>query len=57
VVDPHLAQSDSGAPADGEVAPIFCWPFDVMANSLRAVIQATRAEQPKVPEPSVQQKL
>ncbi|HEX7533240.1 MAG TPA: hypothetical protein VF340_08385 [Methyloceanibacter sp.] len=57
VVDPHLAESDSGAPADGKVAPIICWPFDVMANSLRAVIQATGAEQPKAPEPSVEQKL
>jgi len=57
VVDPHLAESDSGTPADGKVAPIICWPFDVMASSLRAVIQATGAEQPKAPEPSVEQKL
>jgi len=28
-----------------------------MASSLRAVIQATGAEQPKAPEPSVEQKL
>ncbi len=57
VVDPHLTEIDSGTPADGNAAPISCWPFDVMANSLRAVIRATGADQPKAPEPSFQQKL
>ncbi len=57
VVDPRLAQSDSGAPADGEAAPITCWPLDVMADSLRLVIQATGADKPKPPAPSAEQKL
>lgn len=57
VVDPHLAEGDSVAPTGGTVSTITCWPLDAVTNSLRLIIQATRVDQPKVPQRSAEQKL
>ncbi len=57
VVDPHLAEGDGVAPTGGKLSPVTCWPLDVMAGSLRLIIQATGVDQPKAPRPSVEQKL
>jgi sortase family protein len=51
VVDPHLADTESG-PLDGDPTLITCLPLDpVLASSLRLVIQATTVEPPAPPRP------
>ena len=56
VVDPHLAES---APeADARNSAVDCSQLDrALADSLRLVIQATRAEPPAPPAPRPEQKL
>jgi Sortase domain len=57
VVDPHLADTDSG-PLDGDPTLVTCLPLDpLLANSLRLVIQATTATPPAPPAPRPEQKL
>jgi hypothetical protein len=57
VVDPHLADTDSG-PLDADPTLVTCLPLDpLLASSLRLVIQATTAEPPAPPAPRPEQKL
>ena len=57
VVDPHLAESESG-PADDNAALVSCLPLDpLLANSLRLVIQATTIDPPASSAPRPEQKL
>ncbi len=57
VGDPHLAEGDSVAPTGGEVSPVTCWSRDLLAGTLRLIIEATGVDQPKTPLPSAEQKL
>ncbi len=57
VGDPHLAEGDSVAPAGGDVSPVTCWSRDLIAGTLRLIIEATGVDQPKQPHPSAEQKL
>lgn len=57
VVDPHLADTDSG-PLDADPTLVTCLPLDpLLASSLRLVIQATTVESPAPPAPRPEQKL
>jgi hypothetical protein len=57
VVDPHLAESESG-PADDDATLVTCLPLDpLLASSLRLVIQATTIDLPAAPDPRPEQKL
>ena len=57
VVDPHLAESESG-PADDDAALVSCLTLDpLLASSLRLVIQATKIDPPASPDPRPEQKL
>ncbi len=57
VGDPHLADGDSVAPTGGEVSPVTCWSRDLVAGTLRLIIEATGVDRPKEPAPSAEQKL
>jgi hypothetical protein len=52
VVDPHLAETESG-PADDDDALVSC----LWAKSLRLVIQATKVDPPARENPRPEQKL
>jgi len=57
VVDPHLAESDTGA-LDADPTLVTCLPLDpLLASSLRLVIQATRVTPPTRPALRPEQKL
>ncbi|HZP10411.1 hypothetical protein [Methyloceanibacter sp.] len=57
VGDPHLAEGDSTAPTGGEVSPVTCWSRDLIAGTLRLIIEATGVDQPRDTHPSAEQKL
>jgi sortase A len=57
VVDPHLAETDSG-PSDADTTLVTCLPLDpLLASTLRLVIQATKDDLPAPSEPRPEQKL
>jgi hypothetical protein len=56
VVDPHLAESESG-PSDDDATLVSCLVDRLLANSLRLVIQATKVDPPASPDPRLEQKL
>jgi len=56
VVDPHLAESDTG-PSDDDATLVTCLPLDPLLGSLRLVIQATTIDPPTAPAPRPEQKL
>jgi len=57
VVDPHLAETESG-PSDDDATLVTCLPLDpLLASSLRLVIQATTIDPPAAPDPRPEQKL
>jgi sortase (surface protein transpeptidase) len=57
VVDPHLAETDSGL-SDVDTTLVTCLPLDpLLASTLRLVIQATTDDAVAAPEPRPEQKL
>lgn len=57
VVDPHLAETESGPSGDDPML-VTCLPLDpLLANSLRLVIQAIKVDPPALPDPRPEQKL
>jgi len=57
VVDPHLAETDSG-PSDVDTTLVTCLPLEpLLASTLRLVIQATTDDAVAAPEPRPEQKL
>lgn len=57
VVDPHLAESESG-PTDVDATLVTCLPLDpLLASSLSLVLQATKVDPPAEPKPDPEQKL
>jgi hypothetical protein len=58
VVDPHLAETDEPDLAGGQVTSVTCWPLgQLVAGTLRLVIQATAVDQDGVPQSDTEQKL
>jgi hypothetical protein len=57
VIDPHLAESETGA-SDIDATLVTCMPLDpLLASSLSLVLQATKVDPPVEPEPDPEQKL